>query len=98
VIVSAQKTVESCGVIRHSGRYTYYCAEEPTSIAPATGATLIVEPGVEPVVHTEYNSPAACEAEYLSHSVGACHRICHGRAMLVGKLFDHKSVKLSASK
>jgi len=69
VIVSAQKTVESCGVIRHSGRYTYYCAEEPTSIAPATGATLIVEPGVGPVVHTEYNSPAACEAEYLSHSV-----------------------------
>lgn len=88
MIVSAQKTVETGGVERQVGGYTYYCAEEPTSIAPAASPALIVEPGAEPVVHMEYNSSAACEAENLSHSVGTWHRICHGRAMLVGILLN----------
>jgi len=69
VIVSAPKTVESGGVERQDGGYTYYCAEEPTSIATATGTTLIVEPGVEQGVQMEYYSLAACEAENLSLSV-----------------------------
>jgi len=90
VIVSAQKTVESCGAICHSGRYTYYCAEEPTSIVPATCAALIVEPGVEQGVQMEYYSLAACEAEYLSLSVWTWYRIYHGGAMLVGILIDNK--------
>jgi hypothetical protein len=63
VIVSALKTVETGGVEDEGGRYTYYCAEEPTSIALATSTALIVEPGAEQGVQTEY-SPAACEAEY----------------------------------
>lgn len=69
MIISAPKTVESGGVEQQDGRYTCYCAEEPTSIAPAAGATLIVEPGVEQGVQMEYNSLAACEAENLSLSV-----------------------------
>jgi hypothetical protein len=39
-------------------------------MVPAVGATLIVEPGVERVVPMEYDSPTACEAEYLSFSAG----------------------------
>jgi len=63
VIVSAPKTVETGGVEGEGGGYTYYCAEEPTSIALAASADLIVEPGAAQGVQTE-NSPAACEAEY----------------------------------
>ena len=63
MIVSALKTVETGGVEGEGGGYTYYCAEEPTSIALAASADLIVEPGAEQGVRTE-NSPAACEAEY----------------------------------
>ncbi len=69
MIVSAPKTVESGGVECQVEGYTYYCAEEPTSIVPATCAALIVEPGVEQGVQMEYYSLAACEAEYLSLSV-----------------------------
>ena len=69
MIVSAPKTVESGGVERQDGGYTYYCAEGPTSIATATGTNLIVEPGVEQGVQMEYYSLTACEAENLSLSV-----------------------------
>ena len=69
-IVAASKTVETGGVERAGASYTYYCAEEPTSIAPATSAALIVEPGVEQGDPMEYDSPAACEAEYLSFPLG----------------------------
>ena len=51
--------------MRLDSDYTYYCAEEPTSIAPATRATLIVEPGAVQVVHMEQDFSTACEAEYL---------------------------------
>ena len=73
MIVSALKTVETGGVEGEGGGYTYYCAEEPTSIALAASADLIVEPGAARDVQTE-NSPAACEAEYrvfpLGHDIG----------------------------
>ena len=69
MIVSAPKTVKSGGVEHQVEGYTYYCAEEPTSIVPATCAALIVEPRVEQGVQMEYYSLAACEAEYLSLSV-----------------------------
>lgn len=44
-IISAPKTSESGGVEREVGDYTYYCAEEPTSIVPTACMVLIVEPG-----------------------------------------------------
>ena len=66
MIVSAQNTSENGGVVRHILDYTYYCAEEPTSIAPATRTTLIVEPGAMQVAHMEQELSTACEAEILS--------------------------------
>ena len=65
VIVSAQNTSENGGVERHIPEYTYYCAEEPTSIAPATRPALIVEPGTVQVVHMQQELSTACEAEHL---------------------------------
>jgi hypothetical protein len=57
------KTGETSGVERSSSAYTYYCAEEPTSIEPEVSTALIVEPEV--VLYFSYgtNSLAACEAE-----------------------------------
>jgi len=65
VIVSAPNTSENGGAECHIADYTYYCAEEPTSIALATRATLIVEPGAVQVAPMEQDFSTACEAEHL---------------------------------
>lgn len=44
MIVSVPKTGETSGVEQSSSAYTYYCAEEPTSVEPEAGTALIVEP------------------------------------------------------